>query len=80
MCTKTNITKRFFVLVNVPVPTHTPQIMGVLRNQPMTHALWQAKPHGFLKEKEVEALGFPLSVGMRVHLIPVDIQREWLLH
>jgi hypothetical protein len=80
MCIKTHATKRFFVLVNVPLPTHIPQVMGVLRNQAMTHALWQAKPNGFLKEKEVEALGYPPSVGMRVHLIPVDIPRDWLLH
>ena len=80
MCQKTSITKRFFVLVNIPIQTQKPLVMGVLRNQFMTDVLWKQKRDGMLKETEVEALGYTPSVGMRAHLVPIEIPRDWFLH
>lgn len=81
MCQKTNITKRFFVLVNQGHTFQSPQVLAVLKETPQVrHVFDTTKYSSYLMKRDVLLLGkTPPPMG-KDYLLPIEIPRDWFLH
>jgi hypothetical protein len=81
MCQKIYNTKQFFLLLNHSVHTLQPSVVGVLKDTNRVREIaYKTKNDVFLLKRDVEALGYTHSVGMRPYIIPFEIPRDWFLH
>lgn len=83
MCQKIYNTKQFFLLLNYSTHTHTlqPSVVGVLKDtHRVREILYKTKNDVFLVKRDMEALGYTHSMGMRPYIVPFEIPRDWFLH
>jgi hypothetical protein len=81
MCQKTNITKRFFVLLNHPPPLQRPLVLGVLKPTPLVSSIYETTRNTlFLTEKQIKDIGYQAPTVHQVYMVPIEIPRDWFLH
>lgn len=81
MCQKTNITKRFFLLVHHAHPHQQPSIVSVMKETPFVKQIYnETKFSPWLQKRDLYTLGQSPSTQGKEYLIPVDIPRDWFLH
>ncbi len=81
MCNKTNVTKRFFLLLHHPHHFQKPTILHIFPNQMFVQQIVkESKEQTFLTKKQSEILNISPSVGARSYFLPIEIPRDWFLH
>lgn len=81
MCQKIYKTKQFFLLLNHSAHTLQPTVVGVLKDtHKVREIVYKTKNDVFLLKRDVEALGYTHSAGMRPYIVPFEIPRDWFLH
>lgn len=81
MCNKSNVTKRFFVLLNHPNALRKAIPMTVLKDAPHLQSLYEScRNTVFLTPSQVESLGIKPPNESNMYLVPIVIPREWFLH
>lgn len=80
MCTKQNLLKHFFVVVNHPAPLRRPLVLGVVKQTPHTKSLFEKCRNTVLSKQEVEDLGFKPPSVQNSYLLPIEVPRDWFLH
>ncbi len=81
MCQKTNITKRFFLLLNHPPPLQKPLVMKVLKETPFTTTVYdQTRNTIFLSNKHLLELEIQPPKVHQAYMLPIDIPRDWFIH
>ena len=82
MCQKTNLTKRFFVLLHQPFPLQKVLVLGVAKHTPHSEALFdQSRNTFFLTPSEIQLLGIkPHCTYREAYMVPIEIPRDWFLH
>jgi hypothetical protein len=81
MCQKSNVTKRFFLLVNHSHPVQQPHIISVFKETPQVKRVFDTtKFSPFLLKSDVVLLGKSPSPTGKDFLIPVEIPRDWFFH
>ena len=81
MCQKTNLTKRFFVVLHQPYPLQKALFLGVVKENPISKELFENSRNSlFLSSKDIQSLGVKPPVIPGTYLVPIEIPRDWFLH
>ena len=81
MCQKTNITKRFFVVLNHPAPLQRPLVLGIVKPTMTVTSIYEATRNTiFLTEKQILELGYQAPKVNQAYMLPIEIPRDWFLH
>ncbi len=81
MCNKSNVTKRFFLVVHQPTPYLKPTILHVFPNQlPIAHLYKESNNQYFLTKEQAARMKLSSAVGTHSYIMPIDIPRDWFLH
>lgn len=75
MCQK-NLLRRIFILVNMPKHTVQPQVLGLLRENPMLQKKYlemQDQTTGFLEPHDLKRWGITPPSDAQVRLMPVTL-------
>jgi hypothetical protein len=81
MCQKSNLTKRFFLLVNHSYPLQQPSVVSVFKETPQVKQVFATtKFSPFLLKSDLVFLGKSPSPTGKDFLVPVEIPRDWFLH
>jgi hypothetical protein len=76
MCNKGNILKKFFVIVNNSSTKLQPEVVSILRDQPLIENIYKKNilhEEKYLNSKDIKILGIQNTQDSKLQIIPVDI-------
>ena len=83
MCNKTNIMKKFFLIINNSSTKLHPSVIKVIKYQPFIDNLYKTTilyDQKYLNQKEIELIGLKYNPEENLQLIPIEIPHSYLLN
>lgn len=78
MCIKANAVKRLYLIMNFPLSTYQPHVVGVVKQYPLYRHLYEDTKHTFLNESQMQRLGFIPQPNGRYRIFELDVPIEKL--